>query len=417
MSSTGPATSRRRGATSVAACVALTMAVVTSMIGTAGAVPSANDKTCKKPSGEPILFSMIAPLSGPNTDADFLGGAQASAASINCDGGVQGRPVKILGCNGNIFQDPNLGPNCAREAIAKGVVASTALASNDNSVVQAFHDAGIPMVGVPLAPVALARSTSFPIGAGIAGQLAGMAAKLYDDGHHRIRIMVTDVPGASAILGIANAGLTPRGAKVLDPALLPADEAQDDSAVIQTAIQDTDAIILTLTQTSIDKVVPELRAAGFKGPLATATTVVKPEQPSVKDFLLVGSFYPASANNRAGIKAFNADMDRFNPKDKERGLEGEIMAWESVQVTADALKQASAITPAALMTVLQTYKVDFGVAPVIDFANGGGKFGVPRIFTQYVIAQKVKNKKFVVDGDFFDPTVPPTSATTTTTKQ
>ena len=361
---------------------------------------------------------MIAPLAGPQAGADFLGGAQASAKSVNCAGGVHGRPVEILECNGNMFQDPNLGQNCAREAIAKGVVATTALASADAAVIQAFADAGIPMVGVPVSIRGLIVPESFPIGATVAGQLAGQAAALYDEGYKRIRIMVTDTPGASAVLGIANAGLEPRGTTVLDPALLPADEGADDSAIIQSAIQDTDAIIFALTENNINKVVPELRAAGFKGKFSTAVTVVEPDVTGAKDFLFVGSFYPATATDQPGIKKYNADMDKYNPKDKERGLEGDVMAWESVQIVSDALNQAPAVTPAALMQVLQTYKVDFGVAPVIDFANGGGKFGVPRVFTSNVVKQKVKNGKYVVDGDFFDATAPPASSksSTTTTK-
>lgn len=400
----------------VTICIALAVTMLVSMVATAGAAaPSASKASCKKkPTGEPVLVSMIASFEGPvGSDTNFLGGAQAAVKSVNCAGGVQGRPLELLTCNGNAFVDPNLGPNCAREAIAKGVVATAAMSTADASVIQAFEDAGIPMVGAPVAIRGYIASHSFPIAAGIPGILAGQAAKLYDDGYERIRVMVIDVPGSSGIAGIADAGLTPRGAKVLPPALVPADPSADPSAVIQTAIRDTDAIIMTMDKELTEKIAPEIRAAGFKGPISASVSILQPDAPEIKDFRFIGSTYPASAKSEPGIARYNADMDRYAPKDEVRGLENSILAWESVQIVADALQQASSISADALYTVLQTYKVSFGVSPDVDFGNGGGKFEIPRIFTSMVIGQKIKNKQYVVNGDFFDPTVPASASTTT----
>ena len=414
MSSNRAPSSLRR----VTICIALAVTMLVSMVASAGAAaPSAATTSCKKkPTGEPVLVSMIASISGPVTgDTNFVGAAQAAVKSVNCDGGIQGRPLQLVPCNGNAYVDPNLGPNCAREAIAKGVVATAAMSTADAAVVQAFEDAGIPMVGVPVAIRGYTLAHSFVISAGLPGIAAGQAAKLYDEGYHRIRVMVLDVPGAAAIASIANAGLTPRSAKVLDPALVPTDPSADMSAVIQTAINGTDALILTVDSNTVAKLAPEIRAAGFKGPISSSVSILRPSEPVIKDFNFIGSTYPASAKGKPGIDRYNADMDRYAPKDKTRNLENSIQAWESVQIIADALQKAPTISASSLYTALQTYKVTLGVSPDIDFGSSGGQFGIPRIFTPYVIGHKIKNKQYVIDGDFFDPTAAP-SATTTTTK-
>ena len=392
-----------------AMCVALAGAMLTVMVGNAAAASSsAADTSCTKPSGAPIPLSMIANFSGPGAgDTNFRGGAQAAVKRVNCDGGVQGRPLQLITCNGNPFVDPNLGPNCAREAVSKEVVASVGMTTLDSSVVEAFDDAGIPIVGAPVSLRGLTAPHSFPIVGGLPGALAGQAAKLYDEGSRRIRVLSVDVPGSAALAIFANLGLTPRGSKALETVLLPHDPALDDSAVIQSAITGADAIILAMTGDQLEKVVPEIRSAGFKGKLSSQVTIVSPDQPQVKDFLFAAFTYPASSTGKPGIDRYNADMDRFSPNDRFRGLEGDIVAWESVQIVADALQTAPTISAAALYTALQTYTVSFGVAPDIDFSTGGGVYGIPRIFTPYVIAQKVKNKEYVADGDFFNPTQPP----------
>jgi ABC-type branched-subunit amino acid transport system substrate-binding protein len=398
----------------------LVATLLVSTVGTAsGRTTSASKTACKKTSGEPVLISMVAFLSGASaTPGLFVPAATAAMKSVNCEGGVKGRPIKLIVCDGSLFTDPNKGQNCARDAIQQGVVASVG-SSPDNNVSKAFDDAGVPIIGVALSPVAFTAKTSFPLNAGVPGALAGLAAGLYDRGARKIRVLVVETPSAAAIASFANKGLEPRGAKALETVQLPSDPAADDSAIIQAAIADgTDALILTLTEPQIKKVAPEIRAAGFKGMLAATATSVAPDVPAVKNFLFGASLYPASAKDQPGIAQFNKDMDKYAPNGLR--LESSITVWSAIRVVADALKHAPTIDKTALLNVLSTYKVDLGTGPTVDFSSGGNAFGIPRLFTQQVVMQKVKNKQYVLAGDFFDPTVPPTKAsgsTSTTSKK
>ena len=422
MLSSRPAVSRRRIATSVAVCIALTAALFVSTLGTAAARTTTASKTkCTKTSGEPILLSQIGNLEGPAANPTIVDGALAAVKAANCDGGVQGRPLKLITCNGSVFMDPNLGPDCARDAVAKGVVASVGRVTADNVVVQTFADAGIPSVDSGTSATrALVSPMSFPMNSGVIGILAGLAAKFYDDGARNIRVMVVDSPGAAAIGDYANKGLASRGASVLPPILYPADPSVDDSAIIQSALAGgTDAIELLLGKDQIEKVVPELRAAGFKGMLGGGTTVLTdPKQKAIqeKGFVLMGSLYPATATSQPAVKQFNADMARFNPKGEK--TDASLATWGAVEIVVDALKTSATIDGPGLAAALAKYNVTLGLSPEFCFCDGGNVYGIPRIFTPYVQPQKIKNGKYVVDGEPFDPTAPPASKSTgTTTKK
>ena len=396
--------------------VALAATLLVSMVGTAAAAPTATKTACKQTSGEPILLSTILPLSGPALNPEPLKAVQAAVKGVNCEGGVQGRPLESLPCDANQYVDPNLGPNCAREAVEKGVVASVARVTNDNSVVEIFASAGIPAVDLGNTPLrSLTSTASFPLTPGTVGLLAGLAAKLYDDGARNIRVVVIDTPQSAAIAGFADRGLEPRGAKVLPPVFYPADLSTDTSAVVQQAINGADAIELVLSKEQTAKIVPEIRAAGFKGPLATPATIVDADTKEAKDknMIFAGGLYPATSTDQPGIVKFNRDMDRFAPKAKR--TDGSVAAWEAVRLVADSLEKAPTIDGPALQKQLELATVAYGVAPEFCYCDGGGVYGIPRVFTPYVLIQKVKNGKYVADGDFFDPTAPPTTKAKTKT--
>ena len=404
----------------VMVCVALTAALFVATVGTAGArTTTASQTKCKKTSGEPIVLSQIASLKGQVASPDILDGSTAAVKAANCDGGVQGRPLKLLPCDGNPFTDPNLGATCATKAVAAGAVASVGRVTSDNVVVKTFADAGIPSVDSGTsATQALVSPESFPMISGAIGVLAGLAAKMYDDGARNIRVMVVDVPGASAISSFANKGLEMRGAEVLDPILYPSDPSADDSAIIQSAlVGGTDGIILLLVEDQVAKVVPELRAAGYKGLLGGGTTVLtdpKMKEIQGKDFILIGSHIPVSSAEAPPVQQFKADMARFNPKGQRS--DPSLASWGAVEIVVDALKTATTIDGPGLTAALNEYNVTLGLTPDFCYCNGGGVYGIPRIFTPYVLAEKIRNGKFVADGDFFDPTAPPASESSTSKK-
>ena len=403
----------QRVALVVCLVVALVMALV--VAGSSGSKASAASAKCQKPAGEPIKISTIASLTGTAAAPWFAQGAQASAKSINCDGGVKGRPLEIVVCDGNAFTDPNLPGNCARKAIAEQVVASAGRSVSDASVAKSFADAGIPSVQLPLLLADLTTPLQFNISAGGPGNFAGAAAYLYDHGARKIKVIVIDYPGASAIATLANTGLKSRGAETAGVVLYPADPSADTSALIQSAISDADGLIVLLTDTQMEKAIPEIRSAGYKGLLATTNgavtpTFVKSLGKLAEGMTYISGFWPTAKVSEPGIKKFNQDMDRFAPKIFRTGA---LSPWASVQIVADALKSAPTLDAAGVAQALATYKVTLDIGPDIDFAQGGA-YGVPRLFTPYVLAERLKKGVLLADGDFFDPTATPTAKSAST---
>lgn len=397
----------------VATCTVLVVMLVSSTMGTAGArTTGASTTACKKTSGEPVLVSTISNENGPVAQPYYKPTVLAAAKSVNCAGGIQGRPLKMVTCNGNIYLDPNLGQNCVRDAIAQGVIASASLSSPENAVGQAFANAGIPMVGTALNLLGLTSPLSFNMTSGAPGLITSLAAGAWDKGARRIRVLIFESNLAPALNGFANQALEPRGGKMLEPVQYPADPSVDDSAIIQSAINGADALLLLLNSPVTIKVVDELRAAGFTGLIGTGATIADPDvlkgvgPKEAKALVLSAGFYPATATKQPGIARYNADMDRYSPKTPR--VESSIGAWSSVMVIADALNKAPTIDKEALLTVLNTYQFELGVSPDVDFANTGA-FGIPRVFTTLSSLQKTKNLEYYTDGAFFDPTVPPTT--------
>ena len=395
-------------------CLALAAALVASTVGSATARTTSASKTaCKTTSGEPVLVSTISsetpPAGGPNYKNTVL----AAAKGVNCAGGIHGRPLKMVTCDGNPFIDPNSGQNCARDAIAQGVVASAAMSAPDAAVATALMNAGIPMVGVPLNLPGLTNPLSFVETSGALGLAAGPAAAVWDKGARKIRLVTFESPLTGAIDSFMNQALEPRGGKTLPPIEFPTDPVADDSALIQAAISGgTDAVYLALDEGTNIKVIPELRAAGYKGIIAATAAITTPKvmkaigASEAKKLVLAAGLYPTTATQHKGIAQYNADMNRYAAPGTQR-VEASINAWLAVYIIADALNQAPTVDKEALIKVLNTYKVTQDASPVVDFAGPGNVGVIPRIFTALTGVQQYRNGNYYTDGDFFDPLAAP----------
>ena len=400
----------------LAICLALTTSLLVPTLGTANAKVSTAKASCQKPSGEPIPIFYIAQLAGPTSQTNYHLAVEAATKSINCAGGVKGRPLDLTQCNGNTLVDPNLGQNCARDAIAAGAVAAPGIQVLDGAVITTLSNAGIPTLGTPVTTPALVLPTSFSVTGGVPASLTSLAARLYDEGARKIRLISLDSPQVGAFVTVINNAMKPRGFTLLDPVLFPTDPSADDSALIQAAMNGADALIIAQTLEGIQKIVPELYAAGWTGKIGINATTIPPNEPAIqhKGIILSQGLYPPTATNHKAVRDFNADMAKYAPKLGRPTLDGDLSAWLSVQIVADALKQAATIDAPALLNVLNAYKVPFDVGPPIDFAKGGS-LGLPRLFTSGVVILELKDKKYYEDG-IVDAAAPPPTTTTTKAK-
>jgi ABC-type branched-subunit amino acid transport system substrate-binding protein len=362
--------------------------------------------------GEPIQLSLIAPLEGSVSIPERVAGAEAAAEAINAEGGVDGRPIEILGCDGGVTSiDPTLGPACAQEAVDAGVVASVGNLQGDDNVIGIFEDAGIPIIGAfPNAQQDFFSANAFPLQPGGPVLLAGNAAVLADNGAEHINLISLDVSAADFSVEFANQGLAERGQEIEELIKVPTDPSTDVAPFIAQAIEgDTDGLIISLQGDAMTQVVQGVLAAGYDGLMSVQSTLLDPDVVSDLGDEAEGIYLVAAYDSPDSDAAaqFNEDMDNYAP-DAIRS-EFALEAWAGVQFVADQLATLPEISAQALLDSLPGADVDIAVAPQFVLQPDPELFPpfarISRVGVQY---QQIEDGKAVAlnDGDFLDPRVP-----------
>ena len=160
------------------------------------------------PSGDPIKVMTIAPVNTnlppyPNIPA----AAEIYMQYINDRGGIQGRPLEVITCDDQ--GDPNVGANCARQAVDEGAIAVVGSFVFDASrIIPVLEENNIPWFGAccPLVEQEFSSPISFPLGSLLPGQGAGLGWKMAQDGCENPVNVVIDIPaGDVAYPALVNA--------------------------------------------------------------------------------------------------------------------------------------------------------------------------------------------------------------------
>ena len=115
-------------AATTTAAPAATSAAATSAAATTASSPASSDGSsadvtaAPAADGEPIRLMSIYVKNNPAfSQPQTFAGAQARVDAINADGGVNGRPIQLIGCDSNL--DPNQEKACIDQAISEQVSA------------------------------------------------------------------------------------------------------------------------------------------------------------------------------------------------------------------------------------------------------------------------------------------------------
>jgi ABC-type branched-subunit amino acid transport system substrate-binding protein len=152
-------TRRLRGMAVVMASLALVAATLVS-----SSHDAASASTGKAAKGTPIKIEVIGPftLSAAPQQAS-LDAVQIQAKLLNAKGGINGHPVKVIGCDDET--DPNVGASCAQQAVSNHVVAVMGSFSLVSSAIwPILNSARIPFLGVvQYAPEDTTDAESYPV--------------------------------------------------------------------------------------------------------------------------------------------------------------------------------------------------------------------------------------------------------------
>ncbi len=276
-----------------------------------------------EPSGDPIKVMTIAPVNTnlppyPNIPA----AAEIYMQYINDRGGIQGRPLEVITCDDQ--GDPNVGANCARQAVDEGAIAVVGSFVFDASrIIPVLEENNIPWFGAccPLVEQEFASPISFPLGSLLPGQGAGIGWKMAQDGCEKPVNVVIDIPaGDVAYPAVVNAyevgGGAPDAWRMVKISAVPGDY----SAQVADAIGGgTDCIAGGIADSNWAAFLPAMASAGadvrLYGLQGNLNSKIAEEFPELTEGGVVSNSYPNIEgpmwdDYRASLEEYDApDLD------------------------------------------------------------------------------------------------------------
>ncbi len=362
--------------------------------------------------GEPVkLFVLYS--GGGQTGSDTtetLQGAQVAASAVEAAGGINGRPIQLIGCEDEF--DPNVTADCARQAVGDGVLAFVgAFTTYGDNYVPIAEAAGIPVV----APFAISfpeftSELSYPIIGGSPATTAGMGAQLVDvAGAETINVSYLDIEQGALAATLVGEGLTPRGLEVASETPVPPDTAELAPQIAAATGGGTDGIVVALDEDQNVLYIQQATQQGVDIPLASSSANIGPDAletlgDDAEGLLVTSNFKPTTMDD-PGVAQFLSEVDDYEP-DLEIN-DKSMNAWAGVHLLADVLEGKPDATPQDLITALNgAVDVDLGLIPPISFDEATPLFGgaVTRVFNPNVLYTKVENGELVADtGEFVNP--------------
>lgn len=364
----------------------------------------------------PIQVMTVASVNynGPNFK-NIHESAKAYVSWINAKGGINGRKLALTACDDK--GDPNIGAQCARQAVSKKAVAVIgSFTFSGPTILPILEKARIPWFGIccPVDAKEFSSKMSFPLASGlgvVAGQ-AWMAAKICK----KFNILNLDYPGAAFIETLTKNILKSLGqsAKLGKHVKIPLQVGGDLSPAVAEVTSGADCVIAGLGEANWAAFLPALAQSNSKVQFFGAQgnldeKVAKPFPELTNNFIVAGMYpdisKPVWKDYRAALKTYKADpaLD-YN----SLGGLGTWAAYTAFTTIAKGVKNLNNVT--FLNAANKTKNLTTGgMVPPIDFTKEwtDGLPGFNRVFNRHVTFQTIKNGKVVpFRSGFFDMTKP-----------
>ncbi|MGW9111729.1 ABC transporter substrate-binding protein [Microbacterium sp. NPDC055683] len=359
--------------------------------------------------GDPIKVMTIGNWTQPQlgtSNPEFPAGAQAAAAAINAEGGIDGRPIEVMVCSDELSVDT--ARQCARDAVEEGVVAVVGLqTTNETTILPILESAGIPAVGVyPFTEVALTSPMSFPDVSGFVGQTIGMGLQLARSGAEEVAALVpgglggigTEVGDAvqtgAESAGASYSGLVQIPAKSADPGPSVASATQGGASVAGFATDQT-ALINTMRSLS-----PESLLSTF--PFNLTDAVLASAGPAAEGVLAVDGLVPPTAQT-PGTAQY---LDELNAYDASLPASTTgLHEWLAMSTFAQVAADLDTIDPAGVIAAMEAAEdLDMGgIVPPYTTESTSERY--PRMFNPTIVYQEVVDGRIVLQDEDGDPFV------------
>jgi hypothetical protein len=372
---------------------------------------SGTTPTTQTPTGSPLLIGVTDVIGSTLGDySDAVASARAAVLAINAAGGVGGHPLEIVYCDNGY--DANKSAACAREFVAKGVVAmaSSTAPFGESQMTAILDAAGIPAVGDnPLASWVTAAN-QFPVAQYLPGVYADVpACEML--GYPNISVGAT----SNAIAGTFNGILRGVATKLPDVKVI----SGANPVVVGATLTDVSPQVeQVLGQIKSNKGCVDLSGVygqqevlflkGFKTFNADPSKIhaiwgvagVDPKTlpqiaPLLKSYLIgIQMFPPLSEISK--FKTLQQEVNEINAAKAAGGIKGlptaqrdlDIQSWLGIHALATVMQQEKAYTAKDIMAAMLRVKdVNIGdlTPPWTPTAKGGTAFLRLPVYDYYVV--------------------------------
>jgi ABC-type branched-subunit amino acid transport system substrate-binding protein len=242
---------------------------------------------------------------------------QANIDATNAAGGINGKKIVLDICDAKATA--NGAAACARQLVKDGVVADVGDATTwGQAVSPIFQAAGIPRIG-PLALSAAEYNSpgNYPLNGGAVVMFQGDVLFAAQSGAKSMFIAYTEAEGASSIIGFVQMAYKTHNIQDKGNVGIPPGSPDLSSYVTKAMNSGADVVLTTFGPELTEQFMKTAIQLGAKFRIATVAeafsdsviAAVGKSQPIVKNALLTSPFPPTTANDIAGIKKFNDELD------------------------------------------------------------------------------------------------------------
>lgn len=352
--------------------------------------------------GDPIKILTLTDTGRQRGD-DQLAGLEVGIKAVNAAGGVKGRPIEEVRCTND--SDVNVATNCVRKALSDGkAVALVGTGTGwGGEIDPILMQAKFPSIGnAPLTGTDLAQCTVCfaltPGGLSVGGEGTAAVGAL---GAKKLAVPYTGIPAGAQCPPLVSGFVGPMGAKVVGSVALPLTAADFTPQAATIGSAKPDYVVSCSSGSLQTNFIKAFRSQGYKQPILITGPGMGPKQiqdelAGANDNIIVDSDFKLSG---PAYDQYQADKKKYAPDYKYDTTEI-LRAYTAVKLFAEAASKATEITPAGLLSVMNSMSSFDGgglVQPALDYskpqAGGGGKF--PRAFATTSYLYQYENGKFV----------------------
>ncbi|WP_103383277.1 ABC transporter substrate-binding protein [Pseudonocardia dioxanivorans] len=373
--------------------------------------------------GSPIIIGSAGPQTGQANAPEQVQGLQAAVKAVNAAGGIKGHPLQLEYCDTRF--DPNTEISCARQLVAKNVVATADAAFTvdaSGTTYKLLDEAKIPEIGNRGSfPASLSSPYAYLLGGGVPGWYYGNAAALVNTGAKKVGIIVSPTPAAQYAGQIMAQAL--QSAKVPSTTLTfdPKADPTGQTTIAKAMAEGVDGVGLAMPQSSILVLMSAAQKIGFTGHFASCGCTLTPTAiaslGAAGNGLMVTSQVALTSDTaNPGVAEYLADLKAADPSFKP--TDASLFSWSSVKLFAKIAGNLDTVDKASVKAAFDAVSTPVDIGTVAPWASHGRtppSPDWPRVLNPYIQVGIVKNGVVEPDGrGFINPFDELTKAAATT---